>query len=84
MKTATVRDLRTRFPHLETWLRAGEEIQITKRGTTVARLVPPRRPEKPMPKVDFKAQLKALWGDRVLSADEVRAMREAELEGEEG
>jgi len=28
--------------------------------------------------------LKETWGDRVFSAGEVEAMREAELEGEEG
>ena len=84
MKTATVRDLRTRFPHLETWLRAGEEIRITKRGSIVARLMPPARSRRAGPMVDFAAQRKAVWGDRVFSAKEVRAMREAELEGEEG
>jgi len=29
MKTATIRDLRARFPFLETWLKAGEEITIS-------------------------------------------------------
>lgn len=40
MKTATVRDLRNRYTTLLAWLGAGEEILITQRGTTVARLVP--------------------------------------------
>jgi antitoxin (DNA-binding transcriptional repressor) of toxin-antitoxin stability system len=84
MKTATVRDLRTRFPHLEIWLRAGEEIRITKRGTTVARLVPADHTNGMRPVVDFAAQRKAVWGNRVFSAKEVHAMRQAELEGEEG
>jgi hypothetical protein len=30
------------------------------------------------------ARLHEVWGDRVFSMDEVAAMREAELEGEEG
>lgn len=33
---------------------------------------------------EHMAWLKEVWGDRVFSADEVREMREAELEGEEG
>ena len=85
MRTATVRDLRTRFPKLEGWLRNGEEVEITKRGHPVARLVssarvPARRPAK----VDFLKQLKATWGDRVFSAAQVAEMRAAELEGDQG
>ena len=37
-----------------------------------------------MKKPDFAARRKAIWGDRVFSDAEVKAMREAELEGEEG
>jgi prevent-host-death family protein len=42
MKTATVRELRNRYTQLLKWLEAGEEIVITRRGVTVARLVPER------------------------------------------
>jgi len=40
MRRATVRDLRNRYTTLLRWLRAGEEIVITRRGKPVARLVP--------------------------------------------
>ncbi|MGA8658197.1 MAG: type II toxin-antitoxin system prevent-host-death family antitoxin [Chthoniobacterales bacterium] len=40
MKTATVRELRNRYTQLVKWLEAGEEILITRRGVTIARLVP--------------------------------------------
>jgi prevent-host-death family protein len=40
MKHATVRDLRNRYTSLLRWIRAGEEIVITRRGQPVARLVP--------------------------------------------
>lgn len=40
MKTATVRDLRNRYASLLSWIGAGEEIVITRRGKAVARLVP--------------------------------------------
>jgi prevent-host-death family protein len=46
MKTATVRELRNRYTQLLKWLEAGEEITITRRGVTIARLVP----EKPRTK----------------------------------
>lgn len=39
MKTATVRDLRTRFPVVEGWLAEGEQVTITKSGKRIAMLV---------------------------------------------
>ncbi len=86
MKTATVRDLRNNFAKLETWLAAGERVEIRRRGKPVAILAPSadsalgQKVQLP----DFEARRKAIWGDRVFSAEEVRRMREMELEGEEG
>ena len=85
MKTATVRDLRNNFAMLEAWLSDGEQVCIEKRGEPLAMLTAVKR--RPVAKVkmpDFAARQKAIWGDRVFSEEEVRAMREAELEGEEG
>ncbi|WP_367875189.1 type II toxin-antitoxin system Phd/YefM family antitoxin [Luteolibacter sp. Populi] len=85
MKRATLRDLRNDFAKLETWLGEGEEIQIEKRGKPIAMLMPmklTRTQEFVMP--DFEARRKAIWGDRMFSEEEVRAMKEAELEGQEG
>jgi hypothetical protein len=33
---------------------------------------------------DFAARRRSIWGDRVFSAAEVKAMRDAELEGDLG
>jgi prevent-host-death family protein len=48
MKTATVRQLRNEYTKLLRWVAAGEEVIITRRGQTVARLIPekPARPKK--------------------------------------
>lgn len=81
MKTATVGDLRDNFAMLETWLAEGQEIQIRKHGHAVATLCPPK-PDFVKP--DWQARRKRLWGDRIFSEEEVKAMRDAELEGEEG
>jgi prevent-host-death family protein len=85
MKTATVRDLRNRFPRVAAWIAEGEPVEITKSGKPFARLLP-AKPDKPlrfkMP--DIMARLNKTWGNRVFSAKEVAAMRAAELEGEEG
>lgn len=61
-------------------------MQILKRGRVFAQLsaVPAQGNRLPVPKPDIMAQLREVWGDRVFSAEEVRAMREAELAGEEG
>jgi len=40
MEKATVRDLRYRFPHVETLLQKGEEVQIAKHRRVIAGLVP--------------------------------------------
>ena len=40
MKTATVRDLRNHYSQLLEWIAAGEEIIITQRGKSIARLSP--------------------------------------------
>ena len=39
---------------------------------------------KKVPMPDFAARRKAIWGDRVFSEEEVKAMRDAELEGDLG
>ncbi|HEX4141571.1 MAG TPA: type II toxin-antitoxin system prevent-host-death family antitoxin [Candidatus Methylacidiphilales bacterium] len=77
MKTATMRQLRNESRAVIGWVEAGEEVQITKRGKIIARLVP----EKPQPqKVDWTKsaaftmdrskmrkisakEMKALWDD---------------------
>ena len=84
MKTATVADLRNHFRRVSAWIENGEAVQIVKRGKAFARLVPEAQTKPKLQKVDWAAQRKAIWGDRVFSAAEVKAMRDAELEGEQG
>lgn len=85
MKTATVRDLRNRFPRVAAWIAEGEAVEITKAGKLFARLTPPAPGHPPgLVKPDIMARLKKRWGNRVFSALEVAAMRAAELEGQEG
>jgi len=87
MKTATVRDLRNNFAKLEAWLAAGERVEIRRRDKPVAVLGPASETaasKRTVKRPDYRARLNAIWGDRVFSAEEVRRMREMELEGEEG
>jgi antitoxin (DNA-binding transcriptional repressor) of toxin-antitoxin stability system len=64
MKTVSVRDLRYDFPKFEEILRAGEEIQITKRKRPIARLTPEPVSRPPLP--DFLGRMKEIFGDKVL------------------
>ncbi len=85
MRTVTVRDLRNNFSKVESWLGEGEEIRIEKRGKPIGYLsATPRTATEPRRKVDWAARRKEIWGDRCFSEEEVRAMREYELEGEQG
>ena len=70
---------------LEAWLSEGESVRIEKRGEPVAMLsAMPRPRSKAGKRPDFAARRKAIWGDRVFTDAEVIAMRQAELDGEEG
>ncbi len=74
MKTATVRELRNQYRSVLSWVEAGEEVTISKRGKIIARLVP----EKPKPtKVDWtqSAAFKMdRTGLRVLTAEESQSL----------
>jgi antitoxin (DNA-binding transcriptional repressor) of toxin-antitoxin stability system len=85
-KVATVRDLRNNFAKLESWLAAGERIEIRRRGRPVATLTPSAKGAAAGAVVlpDFRARRKAIWGDRVFSKEEVERMNEMEREGDEG
>ncbi len=87
MRTATVRELRNDFPRIEAWVHEGESINISKRGKVIAVLVPvcanaASRPGRP--KVDIMARLRKTWGDRVLTMEQVAAMRADELAEDPG
>jgi antitoxin (DNA-binding transcriptional repressor) of toxin-antitoxin stability system len=64
MKTVTVRDLRYDFRKVEGLLRNGEELRITKRSKTIARLIP--EPAGPAELPDFMERMKALYGSEPL------------------
>jgi antitoxin (DNA-binding transcriptional repressor) of toxin-antitoxin stability system len=66
MRKAPVRDLRYDFRKIEGYLRLGEEVEITKRRRTIARLIPERVwATKQMP--DFLERLRSIFGDKTLS-----------------
>jgi antitoxin (DNA-binding transcriptional repressor) of toxin-antitoxin stability system len=75
MKTATVRDLRTKFPVLARWLEDGQQIDITRRGRVIARLTPAgSNPPVPIKRPDIMKQLHEIYGDFVIPEEEVQAI----------
>lgn len=71
MKTATVRDLRTKFPVLARWMENGEPIEITRRGRVVARLTPALNvAEQKAEKPDMMKRLREIYGDCVMANDQ--------------
>ena len=62
MRKATVRDLRYRFREVESLLREGEEIEITKRKRVIARLLPSKA-ASPVRRPDFLGRLKQIYGN---------------------
>lgn len=85
MKTANVADLRNDFRKVASWIAEGEIVSIRMRGKPFAVLSPARGEREPaMPIIDFAAQLKRIWGDKVFSDEEIQKMKKAEYEGQEG
>ncbi len=85
MKTASVADLRNDFRRVAAWLAQGEEVEIVRRGQPFARLLPlASKARIRTAPVDFAAQLRANWGDRVFSAREFQQMRDFDRVGDEG
>jgi prevent-host-death family protein len=66
MKTATVADLRNRFPRVLRWIEDGEEVELTRRGKVVALLSPPRRRRtRKFRMPDFAALRREVFGNGV-------------------
>ncbi len=70
MKTATTRELRQEFARILAWIDQGEEVEITRRGRVLARLVPAQAPATPAQKEPekikmpgFENSLRRLFGD---------------------
>jgi len=72
MKSATIRDLRNRFPVVAAWIEQGQEVEITRHGKGFARLspLPSKRPGRfKMP--DIMARLNQTFGAKCYDAQDV-------------
>ncbi len=81
MVTTKFEELADNLPQFEAWLQRGEEIELTRGGRALARVVPAVSKTAPraLVKADFAGRMKEIWGDAFFSDEEVSAMRAAEL-----
>jgi prevent-host-death family protein len=80
MKTATVRQLRNEYKRVLAWAEAGEEVEISRRGKVIARLVPAKLKLKRVDWSKSAALTMDRTGWRTLSAEESATLR-AESQG---
>ena len=66
MPSVNIRELRN-TKQLLSWIEAGEVVELRKRNTVVARIVPESPRIQPVEWPDFAARRRAIFGDRVLT-----------------
>jgi prevent-host-death family protein len=70
MKRATVRELRNNYSRVLQWVAEGEEVEVTRRGKVVARVVPPNVDTSAKVDWDQSAALNRRPWSRTLTAEE--------------
>jgi antitoxin (DNA-binding transcriptional repressor) of toxin-antitoxin stability system len=66
MPSVNIRELRN-TKQLLSWIEAGEVVELRKRNTVVARIVPEPPRIQPVEWPDFASRRRAIFGDRVLT-----------------
>lgn len=65
MRTTTIRGIRHNTSAVLSWVAEGESVEVRRRGVPVAVLSPGGRKTR-IPRPDFAARLRTVYGDRVL------------------
>ena len=63
MKSASVRDVQHHLSKVLAWVEKGEEVQITRRNKTVAKIVPAKARGTRIPLPAFGARARQIWGE---------------------
>jgi prevent-host-death family protein len=79
MKKTTIRELRNNYSRVLRWVSAGEEVQVTRRGTIVAKVVPPQ----PMAagKLDWKESAafnRVDWSHKLSAAESAAVLADSQ------
>jgi prevent-host-death family protein len=79
MKRATIRELRNNYSKVLYWVSLGEEVEVTRRGTVIAKVVP-AGPATPIT-VDWKksaALNRSPWSKRLSAAESAAILSESQ------
>ena len=77
MKTASIREVRHDFNRILEWVAGGEEVAITKRRVTVARLLPAHRKKRAAVKMpDVTLRLQKVFGRKVIPGKMMKTILE--------
>lgn len=67
MKSTTVRELRNNYSKVLGWVADGEEVQVTRRGKVVAKVVPPIGPRTVVDWSQSAALTQPRWANKLSS-----------------
>lgn len=76
MRTATIRELKHETRKVLGWAEAGEEVELSRRGKSIALISPPRSRRK-RARPDFAARLRRIYGRTVLAEAATAVIGEA-------
>ena len=76
MRTTTIRELKHATSTVLSWVAEGETVEVSRRGSPVAMLSPPKR-QSAVVRPDFVARMQAIYGDTVLSSTATEVVAEA-------
>ena len=85
MQTVTLDEIHADPYRIDRSIDAGEPIEIFRDGERIAKIVPdaPKKTHPPLEWPDFRARVKAIFGDRVIGeaeAEEMRAYENGEID----
>jgi prevent-host-death family protein len=79
MKRTTVRELRNNYSKVLQWVSKGEEVEVTRRGKVVAKVVPPASAK--VAKVDWTqsaALTRPAWSSRLTAKESATILGESQ------
>jgi prevent-host-death family protein len=63
MKSTSVRELRNNYSKVLSWVAKGEEVEVTRRGKVVAKMVPPVGPKTKVDWAQSAALTRSAWAN---------------------
>ncbi len=79
MRTTTVRDLRNHYSRVLKWVSMGEEVEVTRRGKVVARVVPASAAKKsPVDWAQSAALNRRPWSRELTAAESSSILAESQ------